>query len=98
MSLGRSMEQFVRRLRLRQRRCYRAVFDLSGPAALEVERVLADLRKFCLADASGFDPDPSLHAFRAGKREVWLRLQYFLNLSDQEVHRLRELTSDDDDE
>jgi len=81
-----------------RRRHFLSVFDLSGDRGRDVERVLADLRDFCRAEASTFDPDPHMAAFRAGKREVWLRIQYFLNLSDAEVNRLVEVKSDYVDE
>lgn len=52
------------------------------------ERVLADLAKFCRAHASTGHPDPYAAARLDGRREVWLRIQQHLNLSDEELWRL----------
>jgi hypothetical protein len=92
--LAQALADLQRTILFRQRSCFQTVFDLKGPHALEVERVLADLRDYCFVERSTFDPDPQMAAFRAGKREVALRIFYFLNLSDAEVHRLVEVKSD----
>lgn len=63
-----------------------------GPAG---ERVLKDLARFCRAATSTFDTDARVHAYREGRREVWLRIQTMLNLPES---RLRELSEADKDE
>lgn len=45
------------------------------------QAVLDDLRPFCRADSTCFDPDPRVHAALEGRREVWLRIQDHINLS-----------------
>lgn len=50
-------------------------------------KVLADLAKFCRAQESTFHPDPRVHAVAEGRREVWLRIQQHLNLSEQDLWR-----------
>lgn len=47
--------------------------------------VLEDLAKFCRANESCFHPDPRVHAVMEGRREVWLRLQYHLNLTPEQL-------------
>jgi len=47
--------------------------------------VLKDLSKFCRADVSTFSEDPRLHALAEGRREVWLRIQNYLNLTPDEL-------------
>ena len=49
--------------------------------------VLADLAKFCRANESTFHPDARVHAVAEGRREVWLRIQQHLNLSDDDLWR-----------
>ena len=43
--------------------------------------VLSDLEKFCRAKESCFHPDPRLHAALEGRREVFLRIKDFLDLT-----------------
>lgn len=52
------------------------------------EEVLRDLALFCRANESCFHPDPRSHAVAEGRREVWLRIQKHLNLTDEELYRL----------
>lgn len=59
---------------------YRAVF--SNPIG---QRVLADLAKFCRAHESTFNADARLHAVAEGRREVWLRIQRNLELTDEQL-------------
>lgn len=47
--------------------------------------VLEDLAKFCRASTSTFHPDERMHAVLEGRREVFLRIQQHLNLSDEEI-------------
>lgn len=47
--------------------------------------VLEDLSKFCRATDSTFNPDPYLAARLDGRREVWLRLQAHLNLTEEQL-------------
>ena len=76
------LNRFFDFLRRRQT-AYRTVF--SGPVA---EIVLADLAVFCRATTSTFHPDPRVHAVAEGRREVWLRIQNHLNLSDEQLLEL----------
>jgi len=59
---------------------YRVTF--SGPRA---ELVLADLARFCRATESTFHPDPRVHAVAEGRREVWLRIQHHLKMTDDDL-------------
>lgn len=52
------------------------------------QKVLEDLAHFCRANESTFHPDPRTHAVLEGRREVWLRIQHHLNLSDEELWEL----------
>ena len=47
--------------------------------------VLDDLRGFCRADRSCWDPDARVHAAMEGRREVWLRIQQHLDLTPEEM-------------
>ena len=57
--------------------------------ALANSIVLKDLAKFCRATESCFNADPRLHAVLEGRREVWLRIQEFLQLTDEELFELK---------
>lgn len=49
------------------------------------QEVLTDLAKFCRANQSTFHPDARAHAVAEGRREVWLRIQQHLQLTDDEL-------------
>lgn len=53
-----------------------------------VQAVLVDLATFCRAHKSTFLPDPRAHAILEGRREVWLRIQEHLKLSDDDLWKL----------
>ncbi len=61
---------------------YVAVFDPESPTAQEV---LKDLARFCRASRSTFHADPRVHAVAEGRREVWLRIQENLHLTEQQL-------------
>ena len=54
----------------------------SGPVG---EKVLADLAKFCRAHETTFNADARAHAVAEGRREVWLRVQRNLQLTDEQI-------------
>lgn len=71
-------------LYLRQRKlAYRRVFT-----GEDSKQVLADLSRFCRADRSCFHPDQRTEALLEGRREVWLRIQHHLNLTDEELNEI----------
>lgn len=47
--------------------------------------VLEDLARFCRAHESTFHVDPRAHAVAEGRREVWLRIQKHLQLTDDQL-------------
>ena len=68
---------------LGRRKAYRQVF--AGPVA---EIVLADLAQFCNAEVTTFRPDPRESDKQAGRREVWLRIQYHMQLPPDALWKL----------
>jgi hypothetical protein len=59
--------------------------------------VLKDLARFCRAHDSTFDKDPRRHAALEGRREVFLRIQEYLNLTESQIydlHRVKEITTE----
>lgn len=50
--------------------------------------VLADLARFCRANASTFHADEAVRNQLVGRREVWLRIQQHIRLNDQELWQL----------
>lgn len=71
-------------------RMWRAAFADGDGLGLEANHVLADLRDFCFAQKTSFDPDPHIAARREGRRDVWLRIQRYLNLDEAMVQKLME--------
>jgi len=67
------------------RRRYSYVKTFTGPLGQEV---LADLAKFCRAREPAFHPDPRIHALLEGRREVFLRIQQHLQLTDDELWQI----------
>lgn len=94
--LTRSLAQVRRELLGRRREAYRAVFGPPGEPDVAQRRVLADLAGFCRAQRSCFDSDPRAHALLEGRREVWLRIQQTLRLTEEQVAELVEMSDDDD--
>ena len=69
---------------LRERKAaYQLTF--AGPHS---DRVMADLRKFCRAEATCFHADPRIHAVLEGRREVFLRIQEHCSLGLEELAEL----------
>lgn len=61
---------------LQQRqRAYQKVFLSKDPAN---KAILEDLKYFCRAENTCFDPDPRIHAVLEGRREVFLRIEQHL--------------------
>lgn len=59
---------------------YRSTF--SGPVP---EVVLRDLAKFCRAHESTVTPDQRMTDILEGRREVWLRIQQHLQLTEEQL-------------
>lgn len=67
----------------RRQRAYIQTFQ--GPVA---EEVLRDLAKFCRAHETTFHTDSHAAAVLEGRREVWLRIQQHLKLSNDDLWKL----------
>lgn len=52
--------------------------------------VLMDLAIFCGAQKTTFNKDPYVMAAAEGRRQVWLRIQHYLNISDQTLWEIAE--------
>lgn len=64
---------------------YRRVFAIENRDA---EMVVSDLARFCRAHDSTAHPDPHVAARLDGRREVWLRIQQNLQLTDEQLWKL----------
>jgi hypothetical protein len=93
--MATDVSQFYRWLNV-----YRAIFWKERREPKLVATMLDDLREFCRADAScaviGANGQYDTHATAVaeGRREVWLRIQSILNLSDEALNRMKELEND----
>ena len=54
-----------------------------------------DLAKFCRANKTTYNPDARIHAVLEGRREVWLHIQNYLQLTNEELYDLHEIKSND---
>jgi len=68
---------------------YMSVFDEKN---VYTKDVLLDLTKFCRAHKSTFHADPRVHALLEGRREVVLRILEYLNLTEDELFSLHDIT------
>ena len=72
----------LRNLLYKRQHAYLQVFN---PDHVYRDTVLKDLAKFCRANDSTFHVDPRAHAMLEGRREVFLRIQRYLQLTPDEV-------------
>jgi hypothetical protein len=82
------MNEIIQRIKLfllGRKQAYQLTFRKDDKSC---QIVLQDLAKFCRANQSTFNEDPRAHAVLEGRREVWLRIQNYLNLSDDELYEL----------
>lgn len=63
--------------------CYRRIFESE-----DGEYLLRDLAKFCRAHDSTFHENERAASRLDGRREVWLRIQHHLKLTEQEIWEL----------
>jgi len=70
----------ARNFLFRRQQAYRATFK--GPLP---DVVLRDLAKFCRANVSTGHADTHIAARLDGRREVWLRIQAHLNLTQEQL-------------
>lgn len=65
-----------------RKRAYDLTFDINS---VHAKAVLEDLADFCRATKPTFHEDPRLHALLEGRREVWLRIQKYIQLTPDEL-------------
>ena len=75
-----------------RRLSYHHVFNRENQYTKEV---LKDLAKFCRAHMSTFNKDPRVQANLDGRREVWLRIQEHLMLTNDEIYELHGVKDND---
>jgi hypothetical protein len=92
-----SMSDALHKL-IKRRYSYRAIFlDETGRLKFTAAPAMADLKRFCYADkptvlvspkTGAIDPLAMAHA--EGRREVWLRIQHYLQLDEDQLLKLKE--------
>lgn len=85
----------LERLRLmidRKRAAYQHTFLANGKPHVNAQTVLADLKRYCGADIEGLvvspvtrTADPIATAYRAGRRDVYLRICKYLSLEGLDI-------------
>jgi hypothetical protein len=53
------------------------------------QEVMADLMKFCRANESTMNAEPLVQAALEGRRQVWLRIQEYLQLSPEDLFAIK---------
>lgn len=98
-AIRRAADRMLARTPLMRRRAYRRLF-LNGEGKIKSDAVpvLAELRRFCCATGSNFDPDPYVHAMREGRREVFWRIMTWLSVDEAEVLKLVEAYETESDD
>ena len=85
----------INALRWRAVQTARAFKEMFFAEELQLRRAaeiaLVDLREFCFARKSTFSTDPMKMARFEGRRDVFLRIQDFLNLDERQVQQLMEI-------
>ena len=91
------MKDIWRRLFARRDAYRRTFLDGEGNPSVFGKVVLTDLARFCKARSSTVyvspitkQIDPMAMAMAEGRREVWNRLQSFLQISDKELSQLND--------
>lgn len=69
-----------------KKRHYQLVFNKTQPSDMIV---LSDIAKFCRAAESTFHNDPQTQAYLNGRRDVWLHISKYLNLSVEQIVQLQ---------
>lgn len=92
--LANEAQEADRLIRNRRKRAFAAVFDLSGPNAPNVERVLAWLRDVCCAQVAAVGATVEETYRLQGRRDVWLMLQAVMNFDEQRVRKMMEVHDD----
>lgn len=80
------MNEVLKRAKLllsSKKRAYDLTFD-----GVHGQQVLSDLAKFCRATETTFHSDQRLHAVLEGRREVFLRIQKYLQLTPDQLWEL----------
>lgn len=100
---ARSAKEWVKSIRFRHKAAYQGCFKAGTGRLTEAgEIVIKDLTKFCNAHTSlayanriTGSIDPIAMAIAEGRREVFNRIQYYLNLTDDEIFRIKEIEEDE---
>lgn len=66
---------------------YRQIFTGEGAPKI----VMADLARFCFANKTTFHPNARMEGQLEGRREVWLRINAIMNLSEEDLFDLLKL-------
>lgn len=85
MSVLEELKEKAKQFVFRRQADYQLTFPKGG---ISSTRVLADLEKFCRANEPTFHQDPYVAARLDGRREVFLRIQHQLRLSQEDLWRI----------
>ncbi len=81
----------LRELLKKKRMAYHQTFNIKGPFS---RVVLEDLARFCRAHETTFAKDDRTTNLLEGRREVWVRIQNYLNLSEEELYSIHHIKTE----
>lgn len=91
-AVQRTAEWIAQRRNARLSLAYkRALLGEDGQPTIWAQQMLSDLARFCRANETTFHQDERLHVLVEGRREVWLRIQRFLNISEADLAKFVEV-------
>ncbi len=76
-----------------RRRAYRDLFDAESRSA---SHVLSDLARFCRATKTTAGDNSHASAQLEGRRQVWLRINYYLHLAEKDLDQLAQQAAKDE--
>ena len=82
------MSKVIARVKLFLQDRKRAYVQVFKDEDVAVDAVMKDLEKFCRANETTFSKDDRIHALLEGRREVFLRIQSYVNLTPDELWEL----------
>jgi hypothetical protein len=85
MGVVDGLREYAKRFLISRRQAYRTTFP---PTSLDARIVLEDLERFCRAHHSTGHANAQMSARLDGRREVWLRIQSHLKLTDDQLWAL----------
>lgn len=87
----KAADAILKRRNARRSLAYKRALLDKGHPNVWAQQMLKDLEQFCYAKKTTFHENERAHVLAEGRREVWLRIQHFLNISEAELAQYVEI-------